>query len=97
MSDCEEYNELECDDDLVDDDDDEITCWCGAKGTYDELFDESGLDIGCGGTGWVDCHCGGDLCVCCHHGQEQECPGCDECQDEYDNEMDIDYDEEDYE
>ena len=24
-------------------DDEIITCWCGAKGTYDELFDVSGV------------------------------------------------------
>lgn len=60
-------------------DDQVITCWCGAKGTADELFDSDGLDSSCGGTGYVDCYCGGDQCVCHHHGQEQECPGCDEC------------------
>ena len=54
-----------------------ITCWCGEKGTYDELFSDP--DEGCGGTGFVYCHCGGDLCVCHHHGQEIECPGCDDC------------------
>ena len=58
-------------------DDEIITCWCGAKGTYDELFDDP--DEGCGGTGYVYCYCGGDQCVCHHHGQEIECPGCDEC------------------
>lgn len=77
-------------------DDEEITCWCGAKGTYDELFDASGLDSSCGGSGYVDCYCGGDQCVCHHHGQEQECPGCDDC-DFDDEDMDIDYDEEDHE
>ena len=67
------------------DDDEIITCWCGAKGTYDELFDDDGLDDGCGGTGYVECQCGGDLCVCHHHGQEVECLGCDDCEhgDEY--------------
>ncbi len=64
------------DDDLV------ITCWCGDKGTYDELFDDDGLDPSCGGTGYVDCHCGGDICVCHHHGQEVECRGCHECPDD---------------
>lgn len=60
-------------------DDEIITCWCGEKGTYDELFDDIGLDEGCGGSGFVYCYCGGDLCVCHHHGQEVECPGCEDC------------------
>lgn len=36
-------------------DDEIITCWCGETGTYDELFDDDGLDRSCGGTGYVDC------------------------------------------
>lgn len=67
-----------------------IQCWCGERGTYDELFDDDGLEGGCGGTGFVDCYCGGDQCVCHHHGQEVECPGCDECPGDED---DYDYDE----
>ena len=68
-----------------------ITCWCGARGTADELFaDDPYLDT-CGGTGFLDCHCGGDLCVCHHHGQEIECPGCEDCM-PYDKDWD-DYDE----
>lgn len=60
-------------------DDGLITCWCGAKGTYDELFDGGlGLDDGCGGTGVLHCYCGGDQCVCHYHG-ETECPGCPDC------------------
>lgn len=73
------------------DDDEIITCWCGVKGTYDELFSDP--DEGCGGTGYVDCYCGGDQCVCHHHGQEIECPGCDECpehDDDYDDESEDD-------
>lgn len=64
-----------------------IRCWCGVEGTADELFDDECLDAGCGGTGHVNCYCGGDQCVCHHHGQEVECPGCDECpeRDEYDD------------
>jgi len=66
--------------DEVPDDDEIITCWCGAKGTYEELYDDDGLEQECGGTGYVHCECGGDnLCVCHHHGQEVECPGCDDC------------------
>lgn len=62
--------------DLVDDE--IITCWCGTKGTYDKLFDDSGLPPTCGGSGHLHCECGGDLCVCHHHG-ETECPGCEDC------------------
>jgi len=64
-----------------------IRCWCGEIGMYDELFDDSGLQDGCGGTGRVECFCGGDICICHHHGQSTECPGCDECpeRDEYDD------------
>ena len=58
--------------------------WCGATGTYDELFDDSGLDERCGGSGFLDCHCGGDLCVCHNHG-EAECHGCPDCEDDYED------------
>lgn len=58
-----------------------IACWCGAKGTYEELFDESGLEEGCGGTGSINCFCGGDQCVCHHHG-DLECFGCEDCQED---------------
>lgn len=76
---------------IHDDDDDIIRCWCGAEGTYDELFDEDGLPPGgCGGAGVVICECGGDLCVCHHHG-EIECDGCEDCED-WD---DLDWDEDD--
>ena len=68
-----EFKEPELDDEI-------ITCWCGAKGTYDELFEEP--DGGnCYGTGELDCHCGGDLCVCHNHGTV-ECPGCPDCEDD---------------
>lgn len=63
---------------LPDVDDELITCWCGAEGTYNELFDDSGLPPDCGGSGMLNCECGGDLCVCHHHG-EVECPGCEMC------------------
>jgi hypothetical protein len=66
-------------DDEIDLDDQIITCWCGARGTADELFDDAVYAEGCGGTGHLYCHCGGDLCVCHHHGQEIECPGCPDC------------------
>lgn len=64
-----------------DDDDMIVTCWCGAKGTYEELFDDDGLDEDCGGTGYLHCYCGGDQCVCHRHGQEVECNGCEFCGD----------------
>lgn len=75
-------------DDEPPDDDEVITCWCGAKGTYDELFSE--VDDNCGGTGFVECYCGGDQCVCHRHGQEVECPGCDECPERDDDGFDDD-------
>lgn len=54
-------------------------CWCGAKGTYEELCDPLGLPPGnCGGAGYKICECGGDQCVCHHHG-EVECDGCEDC------------------
>ena len=65
-----------------------FTCRCGAKGRYEDLCDESGLDFDCGGTGHVYCYCGGDLCVCHHHGQEQECPGCSSCWPDVDDDYD---------
>ena len=71
------------------DDDDLITCWCGARATYEELFDNSCLDKSCGGSGELHCECGGDnLCVCHHHGTT-ECPGCEDC--EEDDEDDYDW------
>jgi hypothetical protein len=73
----------------VDDEDDEIiTCWCGASGTFDELFDDALFDEPCNGDGFLECYCGGDQCVCHHHGQEVECPGCEDClhdRDEFDD------------
>lgn len=60
-------------------DGEQIECWCGAKGTYEELFDDD-FPERCGGMGIVDCRCGGDLCVCHNHG-EVECPGCPDCED----------------
>ena len=56
-----------------------MTCFCGAVGTPEELFDEDGLEALCGGLGTLYCYCGGDLCVCHHHG-EVDCPGCVDCE-----------------
>lgn len=54
------------------DDSEIIKCWCGAEGTYEQLFDDSN----CAGDG--ECECGGDhLCVCHNHGT---CPGCINCE-----------------
>ncbi len=64
-------------DDLAIEDDTVFTCWCGAKGTYDEMFAET--DENCGGTGTLNCYCGGDFCVCHNHG-EVECDGCEDCE-----------------
>lgn len=36
-----------------------MKCWCGAVGTYKELFDDSGLEEVCGGFGILNCFCGG--------------------------------------
>ena len=68
-----------------------FTCWCGATGDWDELFDDSGLDDTCGGTGSLQCVCGGDFCVCHYHG-ETECPGCEDCEEEHDD-FDEDFDD----
>lgn len=32
----------------------------------------------CGGTGFIECECGGDFCAC--GAGEQECPGCEDCE-----------------
>lgn len=76
--------------DETDIDDGLFTCWCGAKGTYEELFHDD-FPASCGGLGVVDCRCGGDFCVCHNHG-EVECPGCPDCEedDDYDGD-DMDY------
>ncbi len=59
-------------------DDDVIECWCGAQGTYEELFNDWALSD-CGGSGFRFCYCGGDLCVCHNHGEvECDCERCDE-------------------
>lgn len=65
-----------------------VECWCGARGAYEDLFDDDFLDDSCGGMLTVHCHCGGDLCVCHHHG-ETECPGCPDCEG-LDDEPDVD-------
>ena len=67
-------------------DDEIIECWCGAKGTYDELFDSECFESGCGGTGMIQCECGGDFCVCHNHG-EIECPGCEDCEGDDDSDL----------
>src|SRR5579885_3616338 len=51
-----------------------ITCWCGAMGTFDELFAPEVYEENCGGSGVLHCFCAGDFCCCHHHGQ-LECPG----------------------
>ncbi len=58
----------------------EMQCWCGAKGTFDQLFDHQYLDSPCNGSGVIYCYCGGDCCVCHLHG-ETDCEGCDDCED----------------
>lgn len=68
-------------------DDEVVQCWCGARGTEDELFDDAVFDEPCGGSGVLECFCGGDLCVCHNHG-EIECPGCEDCDREYDGDYD---------
>lgn len=68
--------------------DDQITCWCGATGTYEDLFDDSTLPDRCGGSGTLHCECGGDFCVCHHHG-EVECDGCEDCRGDDDWESDL--------
>ncbi len=47
-------------------DDEIIKCWCGAEGTHEELFDETGLRSTCGGSGVYDC----DGCVDCEDESE---------------------------
>lgn len=79
--------------DDIDEDDEIITCWCGAKGTADDLFDDAVYEESCGGTRHLHCYCGGDLCVCHHHGQEIECPGCDDCGGGDDDDFDDWYEE----
>jgi len=70
---------------MSEEDDDKITCWCGATGTLEELFDGEVYERDCGGTGYLYCECGGDgLCVCHHHGGV-ECDGCVDCCDDDDS------------
>lgn len=74
-----------------------ITCWCGERGTYAELFSNEPFGDTCDGSGFLYCYCGGDQCVCHHHGQEILCPGCEDCE-QYDEDDDWndDLDEEDF-
>lgn len=78
--------------DDVDIDDDIITCWCGAEGTYDELFDDSGLPESCGGLGVMHCECAGSFCQCHNHGEVQ-CDGCEDCEDDWDEDDDFYYED----
>jgi hypothetical protein len=71
-----------------------ITCWCGEKGTYEQLFQDHG-DSSCGGSGTITCYCGGDLCVCHNHGYF-ECPGCPDCEDDDDGAAQNNADAEDF-
>lgn len=68
----------------LDRDGDQLRCHCGELGTYEELFDDAGLEP-CGGLRTTQCVCGGDLCICHNHG-ETECPGCVDCNDGSDEE-----------
>lgn len=72
--------------DETDSDDELITCWCGATGTFDELFDQDVYEQHCGGSGTLHCECGGDFCVCHHHG-EVECEGCPDCEADEDDDF----------
>ena len=80
--------------DPCDDDSPLMKCWCGAEGTYEELFSTVDVGEGCGGTGTINCYCGGDQCVCHNHGST-DCPGCDDCDadDWQDDEFEDDEDE----
>ena len=71
-----------------------MRCWCGACGTFEELFCQD-FEENCGGGGYIDCHCGGDFCVCHNHGG-YDCPGCPDCEEERDYDWQDDYDDEDY-
>ena len=66
------------------DDGDLIKCWCGAEGTFEELFSNC-IDTRCGGIGVIYCYCGGDFCVCHNHGSI-DCDGCVDCQSTDDDE-----------
>lgn len=63
---------------MEDDDPEFIRCWCGAEGTYSQLYDHACLERSCGGTGELHCYCGGDMC-CCHFHGGIECEGCPDC------------------
>lgn len=86
----------ERDPDTVPDEDEIFTCWCGASGRYEELFDTDCLDETCGGLRELHCYCGGDFCVCHHHGST-ECPGCEDCEGEADDYHEEHWDDQDYE
>ncbi len=80
-------DDVQDDDELLEDDGEEgatLRCWCGAEGTFEELFDDDHLDKRCGGSGVLYCHCGGDLCVCHYHG-ETDCSGCPDCEEHEDD------------
>lgn len=69
-----------------------FVCWCGARGTLEEMFSPDPYSDRCGGTGHLDCFCGGDFCVCHNHG-EVECPGCPDCEGDDDDYMDDGFDQ----
>ena len=61
-----------------------IQCWCGAIGSYEEMFNDGDFREVCDGNGSFDCECGGDnLCVCHHHGTI-DCEGCPMCEEDDD-------------
>lgn len=63
-----------------DENQEQMKCWCGATGTFEELFSDEVFEECCGGTGVIQCECGGDgLCVCHWHG-EFHCDGCEDCE-----------------
>lgn len=49
-----------------------------------------GRDRTCGGSGYLHCYCGGDFCMCANQG-EIECMGCSDCDSEWWDEDDEDF------
>lgn len=75
---------------MAEEEDDGLTLKeCPACGMSPAWFSLEGLDEGCSGNGFVNCYCGGDQCVCHNHG-EMECPGCDDCQEDADDDSYLD-------
>ena len=48
----------------------------------------------CGGLGVLHCYCGGDLCICGNYG-EVPCPGCANCEPEWEEDLDETADDDD--